>query len=148
MEKVTKVRFALKDTLEGLHEEIVNVLPEIKTEWTQHFEDETNKPYFMCEVGRVGVEVHETYAIFTLYYKDDQKQEKRKFQKIQKVGKIQKPLKLNIYGILMKRFGDEEEFSFYKRVLRSMNGQLNKQKERHEITFTEDADSGEIDSYN
>jgi len=143
MDEVNKVRFALKDTLDGLHEEIVKVLPEIKTEWEKRLEEKSNKPYFFCEVGRVGIEVHETYALFTLHYKDERKSEERKYQKVQKAGKIEKALKLNIYNILSKRFGDEEEFSFYKRVLRSINGQLNKQKERNEITFTENADSRE-----
>jgi hypothetical protein len=141
------IRFSLMDTMEELHEQIKKVLPVVKTEWSMHQEDdEEKKPYFTTNIGRVGIEVHETYANFTLSYKNT-KEEKRKYETFKQVGKIKKPLKLNMYSALVKRFREEEDYSFYKRVLRSLNGQVNIQK-NNEVTFTEDADSGETNSHN
>ena len=140
------IRFSLADTKEALHQQIAEVLPIVKTEWSLH-KDEFGKTYFTTTIGRINIEVHELYADFNINYKSKLK-ESRKYENLKKVGKISKPQPLKMYAALVKRFVDEEEYSFYKRVLRSLNGQVNIQKERNEVTFTEDADSRETDSHN
>jgi hypothetical protein len=142
MDEVNKdtIRFSLAETMDDLRMQIAEVLPVIKTEWVMLKEEDTNKPYFTTTIGRVNIEVHETHAHFTLAYKSSA-QESRTYENTKKVGTVKKRLKLNMYGALVKRFADNNEYSFYKRVLRTLNGQVNIQKERNEVTFTEDADS-------
>jgi hypothetical protein len=133
------IRFSLAETMDDLRKQIAEVLPVIKTEWTMD-KEESGKPFFLTTIGRVNIEVHETHAHFTLSYKSSQ-HESRTYENTKQVGKAKKRLKLNMYASLVKRFADEQEYGFYKRVLRTLNGQVNIQKERNEVTFTEDADS-------
>jgi hypothetical protein len=125
------IRFSLAETKEALHGEIAEILPTIKTEWTMQ-KEESGVPYFTTIIGRVKIEVHERYANFVIEYKS-KIGETRKYENVKKVG---------------NRFADEEEYAFYKRVLRTLNGQANIQRERNEVTFTENADSRETDSHN
>jgi hypothetical protein len=140
------IRFSLAETKEALHGEIAEILPTIKTEWTMQ-KEESGVPYFTTIIGRVKIEVHERYANFVIEYKS-KIGETRKYENVKKVGNIKKPQTLNMYKSLVKRFADEEEYAFYKRVLRTLNGQANIQRERNEVTFTENADSRETDSHN
>ena len=142
---MSKIRFSIEETLEALHEDIVKVLPKIKAEWEKV--EEGKKVFFTTIIGRVKIEVHETFANFTLTY-SNAKEESRKYEKIKTIGEVKRPIKLNIYSTIKKRFEIDEEFSFYKRVSRSLNGQLNVQKEKHEVTFTENANRSETDSDN
>lgn len=133
------INFSLVDSLDELMRNINEVLPCLKTEW-KLLEDEAKRPYFKTYIGRVSIEIHEFHSIFTLHYKND-KTETRRRDSIKKSGKASKKIRLKVYEILSKRFEEEIEHHFYRRVLRTLNGQLAVQQQRNEVTFTEALDN-------
>jgi hypothetical protein len=135
-----KLKFRLNDTLDDVYLNIIKTLPEVKTIWEMAQKD--NKDYFSTSIGSVKIDVHETYVEFTLKYKTIEEQS-RKYEKFQTVGKLKKPLKIKLYEALKRKFKEKDEYIFYKRVLRSLNGQLNLQNQKIEHTFTENSDSRE-----
>jgi hypothetical protein len=142
MEESQQIKFAINDTLDGVFQEIVAVLPQVKTDWSCHLDEEKKKPYYTTEINGVELEVHERKVVFKIN-KGGLKQETRTFEKL---GPYQKPKNIEIYKALVRRFKDHDDHTFYKRVLRFMNGHLTSQTARikhNGIQLTEEEDSGE-----
>jgi hypothetical protein len=138
IEQPEQMRFSLSETKEGMISEIIQLLPELKINWIIK-RDDRNKRYFCSTIGNVYVEIFETYAEFTLKYKTIKETTKRYQTFIKTPNGGKKAKKLNIYKRISERIDDDEEHVFYKRVLRSVNSQLNSQKEKNELTFTEES---------
>jgi hypothetical protein len=136
-----KLKFKLNETLDDVFANIIKTLPDVKTEW-EMIEDEQKKCFFSTMIGSVKIDVHETFVEFTLKYKT-LAEETKKYQRFQVVGKTKKPLKVNLFSALQRKFGEKEDYIFYKRVLRSLNGQVNLQNQKAEHTFTENDDRRE-----
>jgi hypothetical protein len=132
-EENKKLVFAVEETTENLMTEIAAILPQLKTEW-EAVQEENKRPYFVTEVNGVHVTVYERKAIFKIS-KGGLKEETRVIEKF--VKKV--PQKLAIYDKLIKRFKENEDHVFYKRVLRFMNGHITAEKAKynHNAHFTE-----------
>jgi hypothetical protein len=133
-----RIRFAINDTLEQVFQDIIEVLPQVKTEWLMNVEGK--EPFFTTEVNGVELEIYERKVVFKIN-KGGMKEEKRVYQKL---SGSKKPMRINLYSSLVKRFADNEDYTFYKRILRFMNGHVTAQKARsNEVQFTEETGSGE-----
>ena len=135
-----KLKFALCDTLESVYQEIVKELPEVKTSWEiKESEEKKEKPYFVTEVNGVNIEVHETKVKFKMI-NENTTEDLREHQNIDGRGQVGK---IKMYQTLCNRFDKQDEFKFYRRVLRLLRGSKISEKARNGIQFTEQTGNGE-----
>lgn len=133
-EELETLRFALAETKESIISEIIKVIPELKLEW-EILKDDNGKEHYRCRVGNVNVDVHEDRVFFDIDMKTVKAN--KTYETFRKAGKKKVRNKIGLYKRIQERLSNNEEIRFYKRVLRSLNGQYNSQKERNEVTFTE-----------
>lgn len=130
---MSKIKFAINETLESVFEEIIGILPSVKTDWEINEPEKKGLPFYSTEINGVEIEVHERKVVFHLN-RGGMKSESRIYETFIRKNK---PAKINIYQTICKRFADHNDYIFYKRVLRFMNGQITSQKTRNEVNFTE-----------
>jgi hypothetical protein len=139
------LHFAINDTLDKVFAEIVELIPNIKADWT-FVEDKENGDYYSANINGVDLQIYETKAIFTIT-RGGLNKETRTYQTFTRIGKSKKPNNIKLFQILNRRFQQNDDYVFYRRVLRFMNGQVAIQKDRYKpkdgFQFTEDADSRE-----
>jgi hypothetical protein len=140
-----KIRFALSETKEIVLEQIINVIPELKIEWKILKDEQDKKEFFRSNIGNIMIDVHEDYVDFHLKFKTIE-EETRRYETFKKVGNNRIRKKISLYNRIVERIKQDDEVRFYKRILRSMNGHLNSQKERNEFTFTESTEDIETDN--
>jgi len=139
MEENTRINCSINESVGLLFDEIVGILPQAKSNW-ERAKNKDGKYYFNTEINGVNIQVHRTKVIFKIA-KGGLKEQSRVYQK---AGRNKRPAKINIYDQLMERFEQNEDYIFYKRVLRFMNGHITSQRARNDgIEFTEHSNSKE-----
>lgn len=134
-----KLKFALCDTIETIYQEIVKELPELKTSWEVKEGEDGKIKYFVTEANGVHIEVYEKRVVFKLINEDNQ-EDVREHKNIDNRGQVGK---IKMYQILCNRFDKQEDFKFYRRILRLLRGHKISEKARNGIQFTEQTDLGE-----
>ena len=130
--EVKKLNFALSQSLDSVIIDIIKTLPNVKLDWSYHKSDQS----FETSRERISIKVKEKSIEFKVLRRESE--EVRVFKKTRKVGKTTVDEPINLYAQLLERFMQYDDFSFYKKILGNLNGQIEKQKRTGILTFTED----------
>lgn len=135
--KYTKLKFSTNQTVDGVIENIMKVLPEVETEW--EIITKNDEPIFITTIGNVKFEVERLKITFTL--STGKEDVIKVYQKLKKIGQNTKPLEINLYKTLMTRFDCHDDYEFYHKVWRTIDIVNEKQHTRNEVSFTEGKNS-------
>jgi hypothetical protein len=136
VEMTDKIKFRIGETKDDLMKNIVQLLPQIETEWTKVTSE--GKPYFTSQIGNVKfvIKQHEVDIIVIRETRDGKLEDKKT---ISATMANNKPVSSKLYTIISKRFDEEDDIKFYKEIhecISTLVGECEQPKETTEDDAT------------